>query len=286
MKHHDFFSSYPVIRAVTIAVLLCVLGMVASVAFAQAPIYTVTLTVNPTSGKGSVTPSVSWSTSPAGATSCVASGAWTGTKATSGTQTLPAITATSQYKLDCTWPGAAGTANVSWTPPTTNSDGSPLTDLTGYRIVYGTTQGNPNARIDVAGAATTSATVPNLTNGSTYYFYVRSVNAAGTESVNSNVASRTIVGGTPPTASASATVTVDKVPSPPTGVTVVETTAYAVRFDAQRWVALRGTPAGRIKLGAACDESRSTADGYTVISRPSQVLPRPATGTVLVAKCG
>lgn len=35
MKHHDFFSSYPVIRFTVIAVLLCVLGMVASVAQAQ-----------------------------------------------------------------------------------------------------------------------------------------------------------------------------------------------------------------------------------------------------------
>jgi hypothetical protein len=199
---------------------------------------------------------------------------------------LPAVTSTSQYKLDCKWPGAAGSATIAWVPPTTNGDGSPLTDLAGYRIFYGTAQGSLNTRQDVAGAATASANVSNLTSGSTYYFVVRALNAAGIESADSNVASKAIVGGTPPTASASSTVTVDKVPSPPTGVTVIETSAYNVRFDYQRWVAVRGTRAGMIKLGAACDESRSTADGYTVISRPSQVIPRQATGTVLVAKCG
>ena len=32
---------------------------------------------------------------------------------------------------------ANGTATVSWTPPTTNTDGSALTNLAGYRVAYG-----------------------------------------------------------------------------------------------------------------------------------------------------
>ncbi|MDE2050811.1 MAG: putative Ig domain-containing protein, partial [Gammaproteobacteria bacterium] len=34
--------------------------------------------------------------------------------------------------------GSTGTAAVSWTAPTTNSDGSALTDLAGYHVYYGT----------------------------------------------------------------------------------------------------------------------------------------------------
>src|SRR4029453_5263016 len=34
-------------------------------------------------------------------------------------------------------PCAAGLLDASWTPPTTNTDGSPLTDLAFYRLYYG-----------------------------------------------------------------------------------------------------------------------------------------------------
>src|SRR5258705_11563055 len=34
--------------------------------------------------------------------------------------------------------GIAGTLNASWPAPTTNTDGSRLTDLAAYRIYYGT----------------------------------------------------------------------------------------------------------------------------------------------------
>src|SRR5712691_8977244 len=35
-------------------------------------------------------------------------------------------------------PGGAGILDASWTAPTTNTDGSPLTDLAAYRVYYGT----------------------------------------------------------------------------------------------------------------------------------------------------
>ena len=40
---------------------------------------------------------------------------------------------------------ANGTATLSWTPPTTRTDGSPLTNLAGFRVRYGNSVGNyPN----------------------------------------------------------------------------------------------------------------------------------------------
>jgi hypothetical protein len=65
---------------------------------------------------------LSWSSS--NATSCTASGGWSGAKATSGTQTLSNRTATATYTLSCT--GAGGTTaqevtvNVAPPPPTLN----------------------------------------------------------------------------------------------------------------------------------------------------------------------
>ena len=65
---------------------LFVLFLAAGAAQAQTA-GTVTLRANPTSATGSIVPVLTWSTNPV-ATSCTASGGWSGTKAASGTQTL------------------------------------------------------------------------------------------------------------------------------------------------------------------------------------------------------
>jgi hypothetical protein len=84
-----------------------------------------------------------------------------------------------------------GTAVVSWTPPTTNIDGTTLTDLNGFRIAYGNSSSNLDQSVSVTNAGLTSYTVNNLTSGQ-WYFAVFAVNSAGTESGISNVASKTI----------------------------------------------------------------------------------------------
>jgi hypothetical protein len=86
---------------------------------------------------------------------------------------------------------ANGSATVSWTPPTTNTDGSPLTDLTSYRVVYGSDASSLDQSDTVANAGATSHTVNSLTSG-TWYFAVIVVNSVGAESALSNVASKTI----------------------------------------------------------------------------------------------
>src|SRR5213076_1330508 len=90
---------------------------------------TVSLSANKTSATGSLTPVLTWSTNPV-ASSCAASGGWSGTKAASGSQTLTAISASTNYTLTCTW--ATGSSTVSWVAPTTNTDGSSLTNLAGF----------------------------------------------------------------------------------------------------------------------------------------------------------
>lgn len=266
--------------ALVAAFVLCMVG----VAKAQTA-GVVNLSVTPTSGDGSVTPRATWSSTPA-ASSC--KGSWTTTAlAASGSATLPAITSTTDVTVTCTWPSAAGQATVSWAPPTANTDGSPLTDLAGFKIIFGTSVSNMNLAASVNNAGATSATVGSLTPNTTYFFTVRAVNAKGTESASGNVVSKLIAGGTPPAASKTVTVVIDKVPAPPTEVKVVETTAYNVRPNLQRFVFERGSKyPGVVRIGAACDESRTVGDGYYVISRLTMVSPRPAAGTVLVARCG
>ncbi|HUR20429.1 MAG TPA: putative Ig domain-containing protein [Vicinamibacterales bacterium] len=86
---------------------------------------------------------------------------------------------------------STGNATVSWTPPTANTDGTALTDLASYRIVYGRDPANLNLSDDEANPTATSHTVNNLTSG-TWHFAVIVVNAAGAESVVSNVATKTV----------------------------------------------------------------------------------------------
>jgi hypothetical protein len=82
---------------------------------------------------------------------------------------------------------ALGSVALSWTPPTTNIDGSALTDLAGYRIYYGTSEGNYPNRVDIGTAGISTYIVENLVP-QTYYFVITSLNVAGTESSFSNVA--------------------------------------------------------------------------------------------------
>lgn len=74
---------------------------------------------------------------------------------------------------------------ISWTPPAVNVDNSPLTDLAGFRVYYGTSSGNYTSSIQVNDPAATSAVVSNLTPGVTYHFAVSAYDTSGNESSKS-----------------------------------------------------------------------------------------------------
>ena len=84
-----------------------------------------------------------------------------------------------------------GSANLSWTVPTQNTNGTPVTDLAGYHIYYGTSEGAWTSTITVLEATETSYVVSGLAPG-TYYFAVVAFNTAGEDSPQSNIASKTI----------------------------------------------------------------------------------------------
>ena len=84
----------------------------------------------------------------------------------------------------------AASVVLSWTPPTTNSDATPLNDLAGYNVYYGTSSGNYSESIDVGDVLTYQ--VNNLSTGVTYYFTTTAYDTSGNQSVYSNEVSKTI----------------------------------------------------------------------------------------------
>lgn len=85
----------------------------------------------------------------------------------------------------------ANTVTINWTPPTENTNGSPLTNLAGYDIHYGTSSGSLSQKIAVSNPGIATYVVSNLSAGR-YYFAVAAVNSAGTESPLSSQVSATV----------------------------------------------------------------------------------------------
>lgn len=92
------------------------------------------------------------------------------------TASLPA------FSIDVTEATAGtGLAQLNWSKPTTNTDGTQLSDLAGYRIFYGRLADAPSDTLQVANPDTTSATITGLSSG-TWYFSIASYTTAGIES--------------------------------------------------------------------------------------------------------
>ncbi len=86
-----------------------------------------------------------------------------------------------------------GTITIAWTAPVGRADNSPLSlsEIGGYRVYYGTTEGDYPNRIDVNDSSVLEITLNDLTLGS-YYFVITTYDSAGRESVFSPVAIMTI----------------------------------------------------------------------------------------------
>ena len=79
---------------------------------------------------------------------------------------------------------------LSWQPPSENADGSPLVDLKGYTVHYGSRSKIYSDTIQLANAGLTTYVVQNLAAGK-YYFAISAYNSAGQESsLSSEVATQ------------------------------------------------------------------------------------------------
>jgi hypothetical protein len=84
-----------------------------------------------------------------------------------------------------------GSATLSWVAPTQNADGTPLTDLAGFRVLYGRDQGALDQAVTLNNASLNRYVVDNLSAG-TWYFAVAAINSQGVASSPSGIASKTI----------------------------------------------------------------------------------------------
>jgi trimeric autotransporter adhesin len=107
--------------------------------------------------------------------------------------------------ISSVWSGASGTGSLTvtapivvtltWDAPTSYSDGTPLnpaTDISMYKIYYGTASGVYAQVVCVPNPATTTITKTLPLAHGTYYFVVSDVDAAGQESNYSNEFTTTI----------------------------------------------------------------------------------------------
>ena len=101
-----------------------------------------------------------------------------------------AVASLPSFSITVTKP-TLGTATLAWSAPTQNIDGSSLADLAGFTIVYGKTQAALDQTVRIDNAGVSEYMVQSLPAG-TYYFAVKSFNAAGAESALSNVVSKVI----------------------------------------------------------------------------------------------
>ena len=85
-----------------------------------------------------------------------------------------------------------GTSSVTltWVPPTENSDGTPLTNLAGYRLRYGVQSGNYTSVINLANPGLATYVLSGLAKG-TYYVVLSAYSQTGVESSYSNEATAT-----------------------------------------------------------------------------------------------
>ena len=182
------------------------------------PAPTVSISASPTSVASGGASTLSWTS--LNATSCTASGAWSGTKATQGSQSIASLTTTGVFTLTCTGTGGSGqsssqvtvtgtptpaapTLNLSATPTTVQSGGSTQLSWSSSNATSCTASGAWTGTKAVTG----SEAVGSLTANATF-----TLQCSGTGGSISKSAGVTISATAPPTASAP-TVTINATPS-------------------------------------------------------------------------
>ena len=135
---------------------------------------------------------LSWSS--AGASECQASGGWAGAQPLQGSTVVGPLNSGTTFTLSCSGSGGSAVAMLSvgvtgvitlkWAPPTENVDGTPLTDLAGYRILYGERSRSYTRQLQVSSESASQQDVV-LASG-TYYFAMTALDREGNESAYSN----------------------------------------------------------------------------------------------------
>ena len=89
----------------------------------------------------------------------------------------------------CRHTSASPQVQLAWDAPV-QANGTPVPNLAGYKLYYGSQSGQYQTIIPVG--LTTTYTVTNLSAGQTYYFAVKAYDSTGMESAFSNEVSVTL----------------------------------------------------------------------------------------------
>jgi hypothetical protein len=141
------------------------------------------------------------SNKPAWATFETSTGRLSGTPSTSSTGVFSdvritvsdgrASSALAPFSISVTGSQTTGSATLSWQPPTSNTDGSPLTNLAGYVVRYGTAPDALDIQVRIDNPGLVTYVVSDLAPA-TWYFQVVAFNSVGVESSPSATGSKTI----------------------------------------------------------------------------------------------
>ena len=122
-----------------------------------------------------------------------ASGIGATTSSTSTTSSTPPQTATDTGSTTTTsgsstttapptsTPTSSSVVTLGWVAPTQNSNGTPITDLAGYKIHYGTASQDYTQVVSITNPSLSRYVLDSLPSG-TYYFAISSYNSKGLES--------------------------------------------------------------------------------------------------------
>lgn len=205
--------------------LIPLLALLTAPAFAAEPTPSVTFGASVTNANGSLSTRLTWATTPT-ANSCTASGhpSWTGTRAPSGAVDLPAITLSGTYQLTltCQWAGDT-TATLTWTAPTTNTDGSAYTNPGGYRVYRGATASAAQSATTPDRVLTNPATLTTAYTGlaaGQHCFAVTAINAATPAVESAKTPSGCKTASVAVAQSSSVSLTVNPIPNAPASLAV------------------------------------------------------------------
>jgi titin len=171
----------------------------------------------------------------------------------SASGTPAAVTSAPAAPFTPTITAADSELTVSWTA---------VIDATAYEVWYGTSSSSGSAQKYGGDVGSTSATIPGLTNGTTYYVWVKAKNSVGTSGFSPSAS------GTPVAATA-----------PPAAPTVPAVSPGAQKLIVS-WTAVPGATAYEVWYGTSNSSGSATKFGSDVTSGVNETITGLTNGTL------
>lgn len=161
----------------------------------------------------------------------------------------------------------AGSATLTWTTPDKNEDGTTLTDLVGYRVLYGQSPSALTQSVTLTNPGLRSYKIDGLAAGK-WHFAMTALAGSGStarESARTNVVNKDVVDD----------------PSPPDELRTSAPDVYSLLKQTDAIVFVK---VGTVPLGTLCIESQRAGD-YFVVPRAAVTFDGLTRPIVVFAAC-